>query len=103
NVPVQRRRAAACSAPHVHNEMAHLRRACDYLSPSAATGCSATSTSLRSLANCSALELKESGSAQKSESNTVSRWDTDWSRDLRRTARRRSVSGGGSLNAKRTC
>ena len=27
NVPVQRRRAPACSAPHVHNEMTHLRRA----------------------------------------------------------------------------
>jgi hypothetical protein len=39
NVPVQRRRDALSSAPHVHNEMPHLRRARDAVQPSAATGC----------------------------------------------------------------
>jgi hypothetical protein len=39
NAPVQRRRDQTFSAPHVHNEMAHLRRAFDAVSPSAATGC----------------------------------------------------------------
>lgn len=29
NSAVELRRAALSSAPHVHNEMAHLRRACD--------------------------------------------------------------------------
>ncbi len=39
NEPVQRRRGHVSSAPHVHNEMAHLRRASDAVWPSAATGC----------------------------------------------------------------
>jgi hypothetical protein len=39
NAAHQQRRAALTSARHVHNEMTHLPRACDALSPSAATAC----------------------------------------------------------------
>ena len=42
NVPIQRRRNAVSSAPPVHNQMPHLRRARDALSPSAAIGCYAS-------------------------------------------------------------
>ena len=38
DAPVQRRRDAQSSAPHVHNEMKRLRRASDAVQPSAATG-----------------------------------------------------------------
>jgi hypothetical protein len=50
NDPVQRRRAAGSSAPRVHNEMPHLRRARDAVQPSAATGCYALA--LRLFASC---------------------------------------------------
>ena len=39
NVAVQRPRDHVSSAPHVHNEMTHLRRANDWVSRSAATAC----------------------------------------------------------------
>ena len=39
NAAVERRRDHVSSAPHVHNEMAHLRRARDDGSPSAPTAC----------------------------------------------------------------
>jgi hypothetical protein len=43
NAAVQRPRDHVSSAPHVHNEMAHLRRARDAVSRSAATACYAAS------------------------------------------------------------
>jgi hypothetical protein len=39
NAAVQRRRAARTSAARVHNEVAHVRRARDDVSPSAPTAC----------------------------------------------------------------
>jgi plasmid stabilization system protein ParE len=39
NAAVQPPHAALSSAPHVHNEMTHLRRASDWVSRSAATAC----------------------------------------------------------------
>src|SRR5690606_11022152 len=41
NAPDQRRRDEMSSATHVHNEMPHMRRARDAVSPSAESGCSA--------------------------------------------------------------
>jgi hypothetical protein len=42
NAAVQRPRDHVSSAAHVHNEMARLRRASDWVSRSAATACSAS-------------------------------------------------------------
>lgn len=39
NAAVQRRHGDSTSARHLHNEMAHMPRACDALAPSAATAC----------------------------------------------------------------
>jgi hypothetical protein len=51
NAAVQRPRAALSSATHVHNEMAHVRRARADLSRSAATACyAARAADLRSCA-----------------------------------------------------
>src|SRR5688572_6579641 len=42
NAAVRRRRAAPTRARHVHSEMTQLPRACDAVSPSAATACYAS-------------------------------------------------------------